>query len=664
MGRDSPRSGCTGISLNKTQNSKEKKQTSHLTPRCAIVAFCLLVFALPSSAATYTVINCNDSGAGSLRQAITDANAHAGGDTIEFNVPNTDGGYTTESSVSFWRISPTSDLPQLTNGGTTIDAATQTANRGNTNANGPEVELRGRGLYINNVSNCAIKGLAINSVTGSGVTISGSSAASNEVKWNYIGTDANGTADLGNTLYGVYITGGKYNLIGGATAGERNIISGNNSSGVYLYGTNTDSNEVKGNYIGTDANGTADLGNTLPGVYIIGGKYNLIGGAAAGERNIISGNNNFGVCIANTNTDSNEVKGNYIGTDVNGTADLGNTTNGIYIAAGALFNVIGGATAGERNIISGNDSSGIYISNTNSNEVTGNYIGTDVNGTADLGNTLYGVYIYSAAKYNLIGGATAGERNIISGNDSSGIFISGTNTDSNEVAGNYIVTHVKGTADLGNTLYGVYIYSAAKYNLIGGATAGERNIISGNNSSGIFISGANTHSNEVAGNYIGTDVNGTADLGNTAYGVLITGGEYKLIGGATPGERNIISGNNSSGIFIYGTNTDSNEVTGNYIGTDANGTADLGNTLYGVYIYLGSRSNFVGPNNIIAGNDSDGVRVDWSGTLYNRVTRNSSYGNSGKGIKLINGGNSSLIYPSVTSAQYNSLTGQTVIQGA
>src|SRR3989344_2036589 len=599
MGRDSPRSGCTGISLNKTQNSKEKKQTSHLTPRCAIVAFCLLVFALPSSAATYTVINCNDSGAGSLRQAITDANAHAGGDTIEFNVPNTDGGYTTESSVSFWRISPTSDLPQLTNGGTTIDAATQKANRGNTNANGPEVELRGRGLYINNVSNCAIKGLAINSVTGSGVTISGSSAASNEVKGNYIGTDANGTADLGNTLYGVYITGGKYNLIGGATAGERNIISGNNSSGVYLYGTNTDSNEVKGNYIGTDANGTADLGNTLPGVYIIGGKYNLIGGAAAGERNIISGNNNFGVCIANTNTDSNEVKGNYIGTDVNGTADLGNTTNGIYIAAGALFNVIGGATAGERNIISGNDSSGIYISNTNSNEVTGNYIGTDVNGTADLGNTLYGVYIYSAAKYNLIGGATAG----------------------------------------------------------------ERNIISGNNSSGIFISSANTHSNEVAGNYIGTDVNGTADLGNTAYGVLITGGKYNLIGGATAGERNIISGNNSSGIFIYGTNTDSNEVTGNYIGTDANGTADLGNTLYGVYIYLGSRSNFVGPNNIIAGNDSDGVRVDWSGTLYNRVTRNSSYGNSGKGIKLINGGNSSLIYPSVTSAQYNSLTGQTVIQG-
>src|SRR3989344_3745214 len=359
MGRDSPRSGCTGISLNKTQNSKEKKQTSHLTPRCAIVAFCLLVFALPSSAATYTVINCNDSGAGSLRQAITDANAHAGGDTIEFNVPNTDGGYTTESSVSFWRISPTSDLPQLTNGGTTIDAATQTANRGNTNANGPEVELRGRGLYINNVSNCAIKGLAINSVTGSGVTISGSSAASNEVKGNYIGTDANGTADLGNTLPGVYIIGGKYNLIGGAAAGERNIISGDKNFGIYI--SNTNSNEVTGNYIGTDVNGTADLGNTLYGVYISNAaKYNLIGGATAGERNIISGNDSSGIFISGANTHSNEVAGNYIGTDVNGTADLGNTAYGVLITGGKK-NLIGGATAGERNIISGNNSSGIFI---------------------------------------------------------------------------------------------------------------------------------------------------------------------------------------------------------------------------------------------------------------------------------------------------------------
>ncbi len=115
------------------------------------------------------------------------------------------------------------------------------------------------------------------------------------------------------------------------------------------------------------------------------------------------------------------IKGNYIGTDVTGTLPLPNN-QGIHIEAAAQSNSIGGSSASERNIISGNTNYGIYItdSNTNGNLIKGNYIGTDVNGTAMLANG-YGVHIILGAQNNIIGGSTAGERNIISGNHTYGI---------------------------------------------------------------------------------------------------------------------------------------------------------------------------------------------------------------------------------------------------
>jgi len=111
------------------------------------------------------------------------------------------------------------------------------------------------------------------------------------------------------------------------------------------------------------------------------------------------------------------------------------------------------------------------------NTVSGNYIGTDLNGTADLGNTIYGVWILGGAQSNTIGGTSSGAGNVISGNDASGLAISGTGTNSNVVKGNYIGTVADGTSARRNEEEGVYIYGGAQYNTIGGTVAGARNII-------------------------------------------------------------------------------------------------------------------------------------------------------------------------------------------
>src|SRR5262249_49745714 len=150
-----------------------------------------------------------------------------------------------------------------------------------------------------------------------------------------IGTDVTGTAALPNTGSGIVVIGSD-NTIGDTACGARNIISANRFDGVYLAGSGSSGNLVQGNYIGTDITGTAALGNGVDGVRIFDGTSNPIGGTTAAARNIISGNGGAGVGIASFNgyysggvtlpgggSDMlNVVEGNYIGTDVSGTAAL------------------------------------------------------------------------------------------------------------------------------------------------------------------------------------------------------------------------------------------------------------------------------------------------------------------------------------------------------
>jgi hypothetical protein len=278
-----------------------------------------------------------------------------------------------------------------------------------------------------------------------------------------------------------------------------------------------------------------------------------------------------------------------------------------------------------------------------------------------------GVWIGDEASNNLIGGNNAtpagscsGACNLISGSNEDGVTIVESGTASNTVSGNYIGTDATGTSKLGNAGFGILIVNGAAENLIGGSSSGERNLISGN-IDGIYIGDSGTMSNTVKGNYIGTDVTGTADLGNQDVGISIQkGAAYNLIGGdnAAPGgpcsgDCNLISGNGEWGIFISDTSPHHNTVSGNYIGTNVSGTAWLANGSDGILMRDGTHHNFIGgetpaKRNLISGNSRDGIRVAGSTSLYNTLQQNAIYNNNGRGIELMEGGNTELSAPVIS----------------
>lgn len=298
--------------------------------------------------------------------------------------------------------------------------------------------------------------------------------------------------------------------------------------------------------------------------------------------------NNFplnGIAIGGSGAVNNVIAGNHIGVNRAGTLDLGNDYDGIFIGLGAQDNLIGGDEPAERNVLSGNDWEGVALhgSETSGNIVSGNYIGPTANGLSAKGNTLSGVRIYGGAHDNVIGGDISGERNIISGNLTEGVLIEGEEAINNVISSNYIGTDVTGLAALPNTDDGVQIDHAVD-NVVGGNTPGERNLISGNGDDGVQILNQADQGNVVSGNYIGVDATGTTALPNGDDGVDLLASEGNLIGGTMPGERNIISGNSEDGILISVSHAPANIVTGNYIGVDVTGEMAMPNQQAGINI--------------------------------------------------------------------------------
>src|SRR5262249_35806941 len=157
----------------------------------------------------------------------------------------------------------------------------------------------------------------------------------------YIGTNAAGTARLGNVNTGVVVDSGSHNnrigTDGDGTndAAEGNLISGNGIHGILLNGVGADQNVIAGNKIGTDVTGTSALRNAVDGLRLDNGARNIIGGTTAAMRNVISGNGVFGVFIYDPSATGNVVEGNYIGTNGAGTAAVGNGLAGVAIQHGA-----------------------------------------------------------------------------------------------------------------------------------------------------------------------------------------------------------------------------------------------------------------------------------------------------------------------------------------
>jgi hypothetical protein len=238
------------------------------------------------------IVNTNDTGQGSLHRFIDNANGIVGVQTSRFNIPTTDPNYT--ASPLAYVIHPLSALPEITDP-TIIEGTTQPDF-----AATPIIVLDGvqtgpgtSGIWISSGAS-TVRGLVIHQFTASGVHVT--TNGGNTIAGNYIGTDVTGLLDRGNGTHGIHIdtdTGG--NTIGGITPPERNLISGNGAHGIFLQATNV--NILWGNRIGTNVNGVPNLGNGGHGILIDGGDGNTVGGEAAGQRNLISGNQGSGVLV-------------------------------------------------------------------------------------------------------------------------------------------------------------------------------------------------------------------------------------------------------------------------------------------------------------------------------------------------------------------------------
>ncbi len=368
-----------------------------------------LAVVLTAPVSIFTVTGTGDSGTGTLRQAILNANSNPGADRIEFAIPGS-GPHT---------ITPATALPTISDPVTIAGNSQQGFN------GAPIIELNGTnagagadGLNIT-AGSSVVRNLVINRFSGDGIDLSNN--GSNIIEGNYTGTNAAGTADLGNAFHGMRIQCSN-NTIGGTTAAARNVISGNDNFGISLT-AGTAGNSVQGNFIGTNAAGAAAVGNGS-GVATGGqsGSFvnNTIGGTAPGARNIISGNNGTGVSISGTIV-GNLVQGNFIGTNVTGSAALGNLSDGVLINFGSLNNTIGGTTAAARNVISGNGGNGIRC-DYHPNTVQGNFIGTQTNGTSPLGNGSNGVFL-NVVGGNTVGGTASNAGNTIAFNGGDGVLI-------------------------------------------------------------------------------------------------------------------------------------------------------------------------------------------------------------------------------------------------
>ncbi|HKA22599.1 MAG TPA: C25 family cysteine peptidase [Blastocatellia bacterium] len=393
---------------------------------------------------TFTVTNTGDNGGvdpapgagtGTLRQAIVDANSTPGLDTIAFNIPDTDPNCNATTKVC--TITPAAVFPAVTSpviidGYTQRPCSSNTApcSRANTLTVGDDavllIEINGTNVVGNQFvlnpgsgtesggSGSTLKGLIVNQVLGS---FSINSSNGNTIAGNFIGTDPTGLSVVGSSDNTITVAGGS-NHIGSDTPESRNVIAarrigGGSPTNIFI---SSDGNFVQGNYIGTNKNGDALLDT---GAFIgiqVSASGNTIGGSTPGAGNVIVAPQR-GIFIGGNN---NVVRGNRIGTNAAGTAGLG---GGDGIFAITSNHTIGGAAAGEGNLISGGNI-GVFIfsSPTGTTVVRGNLIGTDITGTLPIPNSSHGIRIDSDDN-GTIGGTNPGEANTIAFNGGRGVSL-------------------------------------------------------------------------------------------------------------------------------------------------------------------------------------------------------------------------------------------------
>src|SRR5690349_998557 len=584
--------------------------------------------------ASFTVTNLNDSGAGSLRAAITGANAASPGspNTINF-----------DPSIAGGTITLQSDLPSLTNP-TSIVASSTTA------GSAPTIEINFNGhaglTFDAGSQGSQLIGVALGGANGAGVTLNAGNILLNN---DYIGLALDGTA-LGNTGDGVFVAStSSGNQIGSnPDATSRvvtNVISNNGGNGITFSGSAD--NVVESNRIGTNVAGTAAMANAGNGIWVTAGSNgNTIGGTASfdsstgqqndptGDKgttaativtpalgNLVSGNGANGILI-DTGSQNNVLSGNFVGTDVTGNTALGNTNDGVAIN-GADNNSLIGCTFVDNpfiyyNVLSGNGGNGLHVTNADNTLIQANFAGVGANNAVIVANGNDGILVDGSSSNTQVGGVIP-LGNVISGNTNNGIEVTDTAsgfTTFNTFGG---VFAFQGAAPNGND--GVLITAT------GGNQIVRTNVLSGNANNGLEIAG-DAWGVVVVPNIIGLNTRGDGIIANGGNGVLITGTAHdNVIGGAAGDQVSVIRQNTFSGNDGYGLAiTDqayNNVVINSAIGTDIQETAPLANGQGGVLVSSTGHGNVIGspivggspvPSpaalvNIISGNDGNGVTL-------------------------------------------------------
>jgi hypothetical protein len=400
------------------------------------------------------------------------------------------------------------------------------------------------GVLVNGNQNTVGRGNVISNNASAGISIAGSD---NIVIGNIVGLDPGGGLAAPNGA-GVIVGGSAArNRIGGTVALDRNVISGNGLEGIRAGGAVA--TVILGNFIGTDATGGKPVGNAT-GIRL-GNSPATIGGTTPGAGNVVSGNTGAGTGISVSQSSGTVVQGNFIGTNATGTAALGNGGAGLSIEGGRSYLVADNVIAGNGTFTETElgtlffPDEGIAALFLSDLTIQGNRIGVGATGGA-LANR-DGIALYDTAGV-LVGGTGAGQGNVISGNEAAGISLYCLEFDGpvdTTIQGNVIGTDASGTIAVGNSSGGIRVECGAE-TLVGGTVAGAGNIISANGSHGIFDAGTDE---VIQGNRIGVDVNGNA-LGNDGSGVFIDS-SFPEVGGDVPEAGNIIAFNEEDGVTVF-----------------------------------------------------------------------------------------------------------------
>ncbi|MBL0175460.1 MAG: right-handed parallel beta-helix repeat-containing protein [Ignavibacteria bacterium] len=332
------------------------------------------------------------------------------------------------------------------------------------------------------------------------------------------------------------------------------------------------------------------------------------------ERCTISGNNAAGIMVAGR---AWTIRANSIGLDSAGTASLPNRGGGIAILASPGSStdsiLIGGYTAADGNVISGNGGAGVLISGSATTRVSVvlNTIGTAPSVRGPVPNSSDGVQITDGAQRCIV------DMNLIFGNRGHGVRIAagdGGIPRDNAVQSNTIGTDAPGGRALPNAGCGISV-ERSPGNRIGGLGAFYGNLVSGNMREGISVTGQECVGTTIQGNLVGVDRNANKPVPNGRNGIALTDAHNAVIGGPVTGAGNVVSGNTLNGLLLTG--ADSVILCGNIIGSNGTGAYPLPNSEHGISVRMSRQIRIGGAGcaNILSHNGKTDIDADEASTM-------------------------------------------------